>query len=114
MPATADLFIMLGLAGETTVSRISWPVYRAVLRVLRPAESALRRLIVVAARGLVVKPSASRLIPAGAKRTWSGRRGASCTVHEAHFVVDEGLHCLHAENSRRKSALAHIGGTSLR
>ncbi|MBL8902704.1 MAG: hypothetical protein JNK83_05380, partial [Rhizobiales bacterium] len=43
------LFVMLGLVGEATVSRISWPAYRAVLRVLRPAESALRRLIVVAA-----------------------------------------------------------------
>jgi hypothetical protein len=52
----ADLFLMLGLIGEATVSRISWPAYRAVLRVLRPAESALRRLIVLAARGLVVKP----------------------------------------------------------
>ena len=32
------LFVMLGLVGEATVSRISWPAYRAVLRVLRPAE----------------------------------------------------------------------------
>ena len=39
-----SLFMMLGLVGEATVSRISWPAYRAVLRVLRPAESALRRL----------------------------------------------------------------------
>ena len=45
---------MLGLVGEATVSRMPWPTYRAVLRVLRPAESAVRRLIVVAARGLVV------------------------------------------------------------
>ncbi len=29
------LFVMLGLVGEATVSRISWPAYRAVLRVLR-------------------------------------------------------------------------------
>ncbi|MEQ1521155.1 MAG: hypothetical protein ABL936_07775 [Aestuariivirga sp.] len=56
----ADLFAMLGIVGEATVSRLPWPTYRAVLRVLRPAESALRRLIVVAARGLVVKPAASR------------------------------------------------------
>jgi hypothetical protein len=54
------LFVMLGLVGEATVSRIPWPTYRAVLRVLRPAESAMRRLIVVAARGLVVAPAASR------------------------------------------------------
>ena len=56
----ADLFAMLGLVGEATVSRIAWPTYRAVLRILPPAESAVRRLIVVAARGLVVKPVSSR------------------------------------------------------
>ena len=57
----ADLFFMLGLVTLTdTVSRLPWPTYRAVLRVLRPAESALRRLIVVAARGLAVKPMVSR------------------------------------------------------
>ena len=38
-----DLFAMLGLLGEATVSRLPWPTYRAVLRVLRPAESALRQ-----------------------------------------------------------------------
>ena len=61
----ADLFVMLGLVGEATVSRISWPAYRAVLRVLRPAESALRRLIVVAARGLVI---AAHSIPSQNRR----------------------------------------------
>ena len=61
------LFAMLGLVGEATVSRIPQPLHRAVLRVLRPAESAVRRLIVIAARGLVVKlAAASRPMPAGA------------------------------------------------
>ena len=59
------LFAMLGLAGETTRLRIPQPLHRAVLRVLRPAESAMRRLIVIAARGLVVKPAQSRSMPAG-------------------------------------------------
>ena len=59
------LFAMLGLVGEATVARLPWPTYRAVLRVLRPAESALRRLIVVAARGLVVKPAVPRPRRAG-------------------------------------------------
>jgi len=62
------LFAMLGLVGEATVSRLPWPTYRAVLRVLRPAESAVRRLIVVAARGLVVKPAVSRPRRAGGIR----------------------------------------------
>jgi hypothetical protein len=55
------LFAML----DATASRIPLPLHRAVLRVLRPAESALRRLIVVAARGLVVKVAPSRPMPKG-------------------------------------------------
>ena len=68
----ADLFAMLGLVGEATVSRLPWPTYRAVLRILRPAESALRRLIVIAARGLVVKPGASRPRPVGPVKARKG------------------------------------------
>ena len=65
----AALFAMLGLDGEATVGRIPQPLHRAVLRVLWPAESAMRRLIIIAARSLVVKlPAArpiSRPMPAG-------------------------------------------------
>jgi hypothetical protein len=71
----ADLFAMLGLVGEATVSRLPWPTYRAVLRVLRPAESVLRRLIVVAARGLVIAPVVSHPKPAG--RTNTRKSGTS-------------------------------------
>ena len=56
---------MLGLAGDVTVGRIPRPLHTAALRILRPAESAVRRLIIIAARGLVVKPSPSRPMPAG-------------------------------------------------
>jgi hypothetical protein len=59
----AALFAMLELAG--TVSRLPRSVHSAVLRVLRPAESAVRRLVVIAARGLVVKLTPSRPMPAG-------------------------------------------------
>jgi hypothetical protein len=59
------LFAMLGLAGAATVARLPRSVHSAVLRLLRPAESSVRRLIVIAARGLVVKPAASRPMPAG-------------------------------------------------
>jgi hypothetical protein len=61
------LFAMLGLAGDATVSRIPKSLPRAVLRVLHPAESALRRLIIIAARGLVVKVAPSRPMPRGLK-----------------------------------------------
>ena len=63
----AALFAMLGLDGTDAASRIPPALHRAVLRVLRPAESAVRRLIVIAARGLVVKAAPSRVMPKGQK-----------------------------------------------
>jgi len=59
----AALFAMLGLAGGDTVAKLPRSIHSAVLRVLRPAESAMRRLIVIAARGLVVKLAPSRPMP---------------------------------------------------
>ncbi len=61
----AALFAMIGFTETGAVERLSRPVYRAVLGVLRPAEAAVRRLIVVAARGMVVKPQQRRPAPAG-------------------------------------------------
>ena len=60
----ATLFAMLS---DATVARIPHPLHRAVLQVLRPAESAMRRLIVIAARGVVVKVAPSRPMPKGLK-----------------------------------------------
>jgi hypothetical protein len=68
----ADLFALLGRALTDTAARLPWPTYRAVLRVLRPAESALRRLIVVAARGIVVTPAPLRSRSAGPLKTRKG------------------------------------------
>jgi hypothetical protein len=57
----AALFAIL----DVTVSRIPQSLHSAVLRVLRPAESAVRRLIIIASRGVVVKLAPSRLMPKG-------------------------------------------------
>ncbi|MGE3993741.1 hypothetical protein [Pseudorhodoplanes sp.] len=70
----AALFAMLGLAGGGTVARLPRPLHRAVLRVLRPAESALRRLIVIAARDLKPKPAPARLKPQGVIPRGAGHR----------------------------------------
>jgi hypothetical protein len=70
----AALFAMLGLADGGTVGRIERRLYRAVLRVLWPAEAAVRRLIVIAARGLVVKPVAARPSPKGRITSKGGSR----------------------------------------
>jgi hypothetical protein len=50
----AELLAMIGVMSGNAVERL-----------LRPTESALRRLIVIAARGLVVKPSPKRPMPKG-------------------------------------------------
>jgi hypothetical protein len=59
------LFALLGLDGKDAASRIPRSLHSAVLGVLRPAESAMRRLIVIAARGLVVKVAPSGPMPKG-------------------------------------------------
>ena len=68
------LFRMLGLAGDATLARLQPHLRRKVLRLLRPAESACRRLIVIAARGLALPPPpVARVKPLG-----QNRQGASC------------------------------------
>jgi hypothetical protein len=69
----AALFAMIGLSEAGQVERLSRPIYRAVLLVLRPAEAAVRRLIIVAARGLVVKPSPLRRAPVGLAISGTGQ-----------------------------------------
>jgi len=63
----AGLIAMVGLTAESALTRLPQPLYRQALRILRPAEAAVRRLIVIAARGLVVKSSPARPMPKGRK-----------------------------------------------
>jgi hypothetical protein len=76
------LFAMLGLVGDATVSRIPRPLHSAVLLVLRPAESAMRRLIIIAARGLVVKAAPSRPMPKGHKILKGGTPRTSFQLYD--------------------------------
>ena len=72
------LFALLGMSGTEIVAQIPRSLHKSVLRVLRPAESAMRRLIVIAARGLVVKRAASRPNPSQPKPSRPlGQGGAS-------------------------------------
>ncbi|WP_210325903.1 hypothetical protein [Oricola nitratireducens] len=50
----AALFAMAGLAGGVTATTLPRHLHNHILRILRAAESAVRRLIVIAARDLVV------------------------------------------------------------
>ena len=86
----ATLFAMIGLSEGSAVERLSRPLYRAVLRVLRPAESAVRRLIIVAARDIVVKPSPQRPIPAGRVIAGKGSGRVSFQLFDPRRPFDEG------------------------
>jgi hypothetical protein len=92
----AALFALIGLAEGGRVERLSRPVYRAALSILLPAEAAVRRLIVVAAQGLVAKPPPSRPLPAGLLIPVTGRRV------RAAFALFEPLQRLN-ESRRRRS-----------
>jgi len=65
----AELFAMIGLAEGGMVERVSKPLYRKAMRVLRSAEAAARRLIISAARDIVVEPRPQRPAPAERKST---------------------------------------------
>ncbi|NJM31342.1 MAG: hypothetical protein HC855_15785 [Rhizobiales bacterium] len=80
----ATLFAMLGLSEGAAVDRIPRALHTAILRILRPAEAAVRRLIVAAARGMVVKPAVSRSMPAGE----IVRKGTGQTRHSAFRIED--------------------------
>jgi hypothetical protein len=73
----ATLITMLGMATAGTVGQISRPLYRAVSRVLQPAEAAVRRLIVIAAQGLKVTPVPVRPLPKGLALPGKGEGGVS-------------------------------------
>ena len=63
----ASLVAMVRVKGGGVAAFLPRDVYSAALILLRPAESAVRRLIIMAARGIVVKLrlSAARAFPAG-------------------------------------------------
>jgi hypothetical protein len=70
----ATLYAMIGLAEGGMIERVKRPIYRKVLGLLRPAEWAVRRLIVIAAQGLRVESQAARKAhkkPASAVKTRS-------------------------------------------
>ncbi len=64
MRVVVSVFAFVGLVpGGPVVSALSVEVRRRVLRILQPAESALRRAIYLKARGLMVAPGRKRTPP---------------------------------------------------
>jgi hypothetical protein len=63
----AALFAMAGLSENAIVTTLPRHLYRAVLHILKPAESAVRRLIILAARDLVLKARTTRSASIGSR-----------------------------------------------
>jgi hypothetical protein len=84
----AEIFALLGLVAGGTVDRLPRGLYLAAERLLRPAESALRRLIVIAARGLVVKPSPTRVMPKGLVILSKGAKAMSFRLFDTRTTFD--------------------------
>jgi hypothetical protein len=59
----AMLVAMAGIAREARPATLPRKLHRLLLRLLRPAEAATRRLIIVAARGLTVEPRPRGSVP---------------------------------------------------
>ena len=102
------LFAMLGLDDTDMSMRIPHSVHRAVLRVLHPAESALRRLIVIAARGLVVKVAPSRPMPKGTIIGKGGNSRPSFRLFDARKNFAE-LHLNHRVPARNPPRIHFFG-----
>jgi hypothetical protein len=84
----AALIALAGL-GDGVAARLPQTLSRAILRVLVPAESAVRRLIVLAACGLDIKLSPTRAMPAGLAlaRTGGGRLAFQLFDPRKRFVA---------------------------
>jgi hypothetical protein len=57
----AQLWALLEVFGGADTARVPRAIHTTIMRVLRPAEAALRRLIVIEARNLVPEPDPQRL-----------------------------------------------------
>lgn len=85
----APLFVLLASGTRTMLPR---PVCRALLMLLRPAESAARRLIIMAARGLVVKQRVARAFPVGITMKSDPERVAPfCMIDPLKRFASEGF-----------------------
>jgi hypothetical protein len=70
--AVLALFTLIGLVEGGMVERLSQRVYRKVLREVRSAEAAVRRLIIIAARDIKVEPRPKRPVSKGVFRSRKG------------------------------------------
>lgn len=76
----AELFAMAGMTAEKSVDVLPRRLRAAIFLVLRPAESATRRLAMFSARGLEVVLGAPRPAPVGLVKRRAATKSAPCFV----------------------------------
>ncbi|CAN5173326.1 hypothetical protein BH10PSE7_BH10PSE7_11150 [soil metagenome] len=84
----AALIAMVGLVDGGGAAKLPQHLFRAVWRVLCPAESAVRRLIVIAARGVTVKLAPARPFPKGLGRSRTGKAHVSFQLFDTRKRFD--------------------------
>jgi hypothetical protein len=83
----AEVVALLGWSAGASLGRVPRPVYVEALRILRPAEAALRRLIVIAARGLAVTLAPPRPMPKGLVIAGNGTGVPSFQLYDQRKVL---------------------------
>ena len=78
-----EIFALLELALAGTLRCLPREAYRAAQTLLRPTEAAVRRLIIIAARGLGAKPVAARPMPKGLMIVSKGLKNPAFPLFDA-------------------------------
>ena len=84
-----EIFALLELALAGTLRCLPRDVYRAAETLLRPTEAAVRRLIIITARGLVAKPVTARPMPAGLVIVNRGVKNPAFPLFDARKRFDQ-------------------------
>jgi hypothetical protein len=105
LEVVTGLFAMLGLLSGEVLGRIPHFLHRKVLRDLRPAEAAVRRLIVAAAQGIVVKLAPHRPMPRDKKIARKDKDKA--TARRPSFRLDDPR--VPMEEPRRRKKYSKFG-----
>jgi hypothetical protein len=103
-----DLFALIGLVEGGTVERLARPLYRTVLGLLQPAEAAVRRLIVVVAKGMVVKLRPPRPAPVGLKRSGQGQGRISFRLFDPRKRFERRNHRRRSKGPRSEPRIRFI------
>ena len=105
----AGLFALIGLGNGHASQRIARAVHSAIVTVLRPAESAVRRLIYLVSLTIRAKPTLTRPMPSGIIRT------GAANARPAFRLFDPRLRLVRrAKTARATPRISFFGADAVR